>query len=111
MIELTMKNFLDGHLSAPSFFVLPNNLPSRYVSVERTGGGEQNHLLSSTFTFQSYADSLYDAAILNDEVKSTVDHLIELDEIRSVKLNSDYNFTDTTTKKFRYQAVYDIGYY
>ena len=26
-------------------------------------------------------------------------------------LNSDYNFTDVTTKKYRYQAVYDLKYY
>ena len=26
-------------------------------------------------------------------------------------LNSDYNFTDTETKEYRYQAVFDINYY
>ena len=48
---------------------------------------------------------------LNEETKIAVDSLIELDEIASVKLNTDYNFTDTTTKKYRYQAVYDIKHY
>jgi len=34
-----------------------------------------------------------------------------LNEIGKVKLNSDYNFTDTVTKQYRYQAVYDISHY
>ena len=68
-------------------------------------------LSSSTFAFQSYSNSMYGAAALNEVVKQAVDSLIEIDSIASVKLNSDYNFTDTTTKKYRYQAVYDIKHY
>ena len=26
-------------------------------------------------------------------------------------LNTDYNYTDTVTKRYRYQAVYDFIYY
>ena len=37
--------------------------------------------------------------------------MINLDEIASVKLNSDYNFTDEETKQYRYQAVFDIKHY
>ena len=48
---------------------------------------------------------------MNDRVKNAVEGLIWLDEIRGVSLNSDYNFTDTTTKEYRYQAVFDIGHY
>ena len=54
---------------------------------------------------------MFGASSLNEEVKKAVDSLIELNEIASVKLNTDYNFTDTTTKKYRYQAVYDIKHY
>ena len=32
-------------------------------------------------------------------------------EVASCRLNSDYNFTDTTKKQYRYQAVFDIVYY
>ena len=78
---------------------------------EKTGSGRNNRLNSSTFAFQSYAESMYQAALLNEEVKSAVDDLITLDEIGRVSLNSDYNFTDTTTKEYRYQAVYDITHY
>ena len=54
---------------------------------------------------------MYEAAALNELVKTAADSLVTLDEIASAKLNSDYNFTDTTTKRYRYQAVYDIKHY
>ena len=33
-----------------------------------------------------------------------------LTNISSVKLNTDYDFTDEETKEYRYQAVYDLVY-
>ena len=50
-------------------------------------------------------------AELNEQVKDAVDGLLSQNEIHSVRLNSDYNYTDTTTKQYRYQAVFDIGHY
>lgn len=111
MIELIIKKFLDGHLSVPSFFEHQKELPSSYVLIEKTSSGKENHLKSSTFAFQSYAESMFDAATLNEEVKAAVESMIELNEISGVQLNSDYNFTDITTKKYRYQAVFDINHY
>jgi len=111
MIEIIIKQFLDGHLSVPAFTELPENKPKRYVVFEKTGSGKTNHLPSSTIAFQSYAESKFEAAKLNEEVKEVVENLIVLNEIRGLKLNSDYNFPDTTTKEYRYQAVYDIKHY
>lgn len=111
MIEIILKQFLDGHLSVPSFLERPEKPPSRYVLFEKTSSAKSNYLPSSTFAFQSYAESMYEAAKLNEEVKSVVEELIILDEISGIRLNSDYNYTDTTTKEYRYQAVFDINHY
>lgn len=111
MIEIVIKQFLDGHLSVPSFLEKQSDMPDKYVLFEKTSGSKRNHLISSTFAFQSYANSMYDAALLNEELKSVIENMIELDEISGIKLNSDYHFTDTTTKNYRYQAVFDIKHY
>ena len=111
MIELVIKNYLDGHLDAPSFFEHQNGLEGKYVLVEKLSGVNKNMLNSSVFAFQSYADSLFESARLNEQVKEVVEAMIELPEITGIQLNSDYNFTDTQTKKYRYQAVFDINYY
>lgn len=111
MIELIILNHLKTKLSVPVYLEEPETKPDRYVLFEKTGSGRSNHLGSSTFAFKSYAESLYEAAALNEQTKAAVDSLIELKEIASVRLNSDYNFTDTATKRYRYQAVYDIKHY
>ncbi|HEM4671138.1 hypothetical protein HO932_05310 [Streptococcus suis] len=111
MIELIIKNFLDEHLNVPSFFEHVADLPNRFVMVDRTGGNDQNGLKKAVVAFQSYAESLYEAANLNEHVKKVVVSMIALDNITKVKLNSDYNFTDTETKRYRYQAVFEFFYY
>lgn len=111
MIEIIIKNHLDNHLSFPAFTEKPSSAPKRYVLIDKTGSSKSNHLPSATIAFQSYAESKYEAAKLNEELKDVVEQMIVLNEIRGLDLNSDYNFTDTTTKEYRYQAVYDIRYY
>lgn len=111
MIELVILNHLKQVLNVGVYLESPDPAPEKYVLFEKTGSGSVNRLSSSTFAFQSCANSIYEAAALNEKVKEAVEELITLDEIGKVKLNSDYNFTDTTTKKYRYQAVYDIYHY
>lgn len=111
MIEIVIKEFLDGHLSVPSFLERSEKPPEKYVLFEKTSGGSNNYLPSATFAFQSYAPSLYEAAALNEKLKAAVESMITLDSISKIKLNSDYNFTDTETKEYRYQAVFDINHY
>ena len=111
MIELILKRYLDGHLEVPSFLERSSTMPAKFVLFEKTSSGKSNHLKSATFAFQSYAKSMYDAAMLNEKVKEVVEQMIELPEISGIELNSDYNFTDEETKEYRYQAVFDINYY
>jgi len=37
--------------------------------------------------------------------------MVELDSISSCGLNSDYNYTDTATRRYRYQALFNIVYF
>ena len=46
----------------------------------------------------------------NENVETMLD-IDELDSISKCELNSDYNFTDTQQKKYRYQAVFNLTYY
>lgn len=110
MIEEVIYKHLRDNLDVPVYLEEPKNAPTSFVVFERTSNSRKNHLYSTVFAFQSYAETLYKAAKLNEQLKQTVDSLIELDEIAFAKLNSDYNFTDTTTKRYRYQAVYEIKY-
>lgn len=111
MIELIILNFLKSQLFVPVFLERQKEMPETFVLFEKTGSSKKNYIKNSTFAFQSYAQSMYEAASLNEEVKEVIEELITLGEISGVNLNSDYNFTDTTTKEYRYQAVFDITHY
>lgn len=37
--------------------------------------------------------------------------LAELDSVGACRLVRDYNFTDTESRRYRYQAVFEITYY
>lgn len=49
--------------------------------------------------------------ITSEVYKAAMQDIIGLNEICKCKLNSDYNFTDTSINQYRYQAVYDIVHY
>ena len=111
MIEQTVRDYLTDCLPVGVYFDIPDKPGAEYVTLEKTGGGESNHIKRATLAIQSRADSTYAAAALNEEVKEAMLNIITLDSIASVSLNSDYNFTDTITKKHRYQAVFDLIFY
>lgn len=110
MIEIVLLNYLKEVLSVDVFMEISPNPPDTYVRIEKTGSGEEEHINMATFALQSYADSMYEAALLNREVIEKMKNMITLDEIFKVKLNSDYNFTDPSAKKYRYQCIFDITY-
>lgn len=111
MIEKTILDYLDGVLTEPVYMERPANPPEKYVILEKTGSGKRNHICDATIAVQSYAASLYEAAELNETVKTAMEEAITLAKICRVSLNSDYNFTDTDMKAYRYQAVFDITHY
>lgn len=110
MIEKIVLDYLKSILDIPVYMEVPDKEPNKYVLIEKTGSSAENYINSATFALQSYAESLYLAAELNEKVKTAMDNIIILDSISKSDLNSDYNFTDTTKKKYRYQAVYELFY-
>ena len=114
MIEKVILDYLYANLSDDqSIFVgfEPPQEQNGYVLLEKTGSSITNHISTSTFAVQSYGATMYEAMLLNEKVKSVMDGLLSLDQITRVELETDYNFTDTTTKQYRMQAVYDITHY
>lgn len=113
MIEKVLINKLGGLIDCPVFFEVPaKDCPERFVLIEKTGSSADNHFYKSTVAVQSHDGSMQKAAELNDAVKKAMlSEVADGDYITSIELNSDYNFTDTTTKRYRYQAVFDISHY
>jgi hypothetical protein len=110
MIEEIVLKWLEKNLDVPVYMEELAEKPDSFVLIEKTGSSRENHINHATLAVQSYAMSMYEAAKLNESVKKTLDAIVQLDEVGASVLNSDYNFTDTTTKRYRYQCIYDLAY-
>lgn len=111
MIEKVILDHMNSKLSVPAYMEMPKDPPMRFVLIEKTGSGMINQIGDATFAIQSHAESMYQAAALNESAKIAMLAAAELKEVASVRLNSDYNYTDGTTKDYRYQAVFDLSHY
>ena len=112
MIENKVRKYLLEKLSpVPIYLEKPESKPAEYILIEKTGSGEENHIKSATLAIQSIAGRLIEAAELNEQMKNAMEQIIILPNVSRAKLDTDYNFTNTVTKEYRYQAVYDLTYY
>ena len=112
MIELSILNHLKTELNPTTVTSeIRQDMPDSFVYVEKTGSSQNDRLFHATFAVQSYAASLYDAMVLNEAVKTAMFDAVSLPEVTRVSLNSDYNYPDLSTKRPRYQAVFDIIHY
>lgn len=111
MIEKVILDYLKSSISVPVYMERPEKDEGEFVVIEKTSSGKTNYIYQAAFAIQSFGNSLLRAAEINEEVKVAMDEIIVLPDISRSKLNSDYNFTDTEKKRYRYQAVYDITHY
>ena len=112
MLEIELREHLVEELAPVGvFLVVPEEPPETYVVFERTGGGENNHLRTAVIALRAVAQTMQEAAELMEETIQAVKGFIISPKIASVNLNSAYNYTDTTKKEYRYQAVFDFVYY
>ncbi|SFE13695.1 hypothetical protein SAMN02910327_00421 [Peptostreptococcaceae bacterium pGA-8] len=110
MIEKILLDYINQNSTVKACMEKPQNNDT-YILLEKIGGGEKGHIGKATFAVQSIAPTLFKAAELNEKIKKIIKNAIELDSIVKVEINSDYNYTDPTTKTYRYQAVVNIVYY
>lgn len=110
MIETLLIDYLSEHLEVFVGMEAPEAVTG-YVLIDKTGSSRNNHIITSTFAIQSYGASLYEAMLLNARVTEAMEGFLQLDQITRVELETDYNFTNTATKQYRWQAVYNITHY
>lgn len=119
VIELIVKRYLEDKVDTPVLLTKPTDQSIKdYCLIEKTGGApRKNFLNKSMLIIQSYGETMYNAAMLNDLVKDEMQGngidkfgIASETEISRCECNNDYNFTDTTKKEYRYQAVFDLYY-
>ncbi len=117
MIEETIYEYLKDNASVPwSAMRTPtteNNkdiAQTKYGLFEKTTSRKSEHVVYSTFAFQSYAPTLIEAAQVSAELRELMEQLPNhTSEVSKSQLNSEYNFT--ADKQPRYQAVFSLVHY
>lgn len=115
MIEKVVLDYLTAELDVPVMMEAPEvpsedfpEVPARFVVIEKVGARKENRGNTASIAFQSYAESMYEAAALDEAVREAVENIIVLNAIAGVRLTSNYNHTDPRTKQYRYQCVYEF---
>lgn len=111
LIEEFVVDYLSDVLSVPVSGAVPSPMPATFVTVERTGGSVRNKLRSATLAIQAWAGSIDAAANLCADLTEAMEDIVEEPEISHCSLDASYNFTDESTKRCRYQAVFDLVHY
>lgn len=113
MIEKIIHDFLDVRAPFPVLMEIPaGGATPPYAVIQKTGSGMVDGVVfQATLAIRSYGATLYEAAQANELVKALMARAIELPEVTRCRCSSDYDFTDTTKREYRYQAVFDIIHY
>lgn len=119
MIEKTVFDYLSSEMTVPVFMELPEvpsedypTFPDEFVVIEKVGGDITDHIRFAVIAIQSYSlSSLYNAALLNESVHAVMDVMASnVSAVSECQMTADTNFTDTSTKRYRYQCLYNIYY-
>lgn len=108
MIEKIVKKYLSENLTVPVKLEKPEKQNPPYVVIDKTGTRRKDFIETTTLALQSYGETKQKAAELNEIVKAAMDNLISLPIISASDLDTDYDFTNTQTKEYRYQAIYNV---
>ena len=90
----------------------PEEPPDEYVLIERTSGTSKDMVAQAMVAVQSIStQSLYRAMVMDEAIVSAMRGMADSAAgVYGCHLNSHYNFTNTQTKEYRYQAVFLINY-
>lgn len=113
MVEKIVYDYLTANpaIECNVYMEKPTTQPDKYILVEKIGGSIENHIRSAMIVVQSYAKSLYEAAVLNETVIAEMRNIVTLGSVSMCELNSEHNYTDVTKKQYRYQAVFNLAYF
>lgn len=107
MIEGIVLQYLASVMDVPVCAEVPEGATDAdtYVVIDKSGSQMANHVGSDIVIAYSYAPRKFEAAELNEAVKSALLDMVELDSVSAVRLNSDSNATDDQMRNYRYQCV------
>lgn len=107
MTEQKVIEYLGTILEVPVVGEVPESPAPEFVVVDKTGSSTSNMITRDTVAIQSYAKTKYAASALNEKV---IEAMETWPGYEGVDLITDYQFNAPSTKRYRYQALFEITY-
>lgn len=111
MIEVTLRDYLTDNLDIPVLMEHPKTSKKKYILLQLADASQINHIDMATFFVNVYADSLYEAAEIKEEVKTLLLNAIELPGITKSTLGQDQAATDSANHLYQYNLTFNFYYY
>lgn len=113
MIEATIIQYLTAQdlpgIGAHIYGETPaENIPENYVLIRRTGGSMANYIRQYNIYTETVGKDRLTTLQNHEAVVSAMLAIRDHTDIMSCRLNSDYDATNTRTKEYRYQALWQI---
>lgn len=112
MIEVAIREYLEENLeNVPVLMEYPKNPKKNFIVLQLADSGRINYIDAATFFITIYADSLYSAAELNEEVKDLLFNATQLPGISSSSLGQNQSGTDSANHLYTYTLTFNFYYY
>lgn len=110
MIETTVKEYLETVIEGiPILLETPKNLPDRFIVFQLIDRGKEDQINAVTLEFRCFAGSKYDAALLDETLRSAMESLHENTDI-SCHIGGGNDDQDSALKMYRYRSYYNLYY-
>jgi len=111
LFEEVLLKYMNQNMKIKSYTERSSSQEDEFYVIDRIGGSSNRSYDTSTIAIQSYAKTKYRAAKNDEAMRKCILEMVSLDNILNVELNSFYDYTDTNTKNFRYQSVFEFKHY
>lgn len=107
--ELVINYLLESNVSTDVYAEVPLDPPDKYVLVQRSSGNYQNEIRHiGLYTEVRCRTSKLEAAQLHEDVVAAMRSMRDSAPVFRSELVSDYDAAMTSTKEYRFQALWEI---
>lgn len=117
MIEVIVYNYLKAKMPDINIgFEIPAEFSEPFIVIQKKASGVDNLINAATLEFHCYAPSKYEAAALDEELKTamlgndTAYGIASLNTISSCKYGGGNDAPNTGIKAYRYRSYYNLFY-
>lgn len=110
LIEQTVLEYLQEALDMEEVYLeIPREIPETFVVFRVIDRGLSNQINEVTIELSSYADTKYNAAVLDNQVREAMTNIVSLASI-SCRFGGGNDNPDTTLKLPRYRCYFNLYY-